>query len=206
MRTYQALAQPRLSIFYGKQAVNVIQGIRAGIRGLAEESRKSFLESNQDTYRRLADVLIREGRLIEAQQVLNLLKEQEFFDYVRRNERAAGASGRADLTAEESDWADRYRKSGEFLVGKGAEMEALSDRIKKEPALADSADIQRQLTEIQKDLEAGNRAFQQFLAELKQHFAAKPEAGATTIDLRETEGLKTTWGNSNMAPSPSTRW
>jgi CHAT domain-containing protein/tetratricopeptide (TPR) repeat protein len=195
MRTYDGLRQPRLAVFYGKQAVNVIQSIRSDIRGLAEESRKSFFESKQDTYRHLADILVSQGRLVEAQQVLNLLKEQEFFDYIRRNELAAGPSGRADLTSEESEWAERYRAGSETLVAKGTEMEELRERIKKQPALADAVDTQRQMQELQKDLEAGNRAFQQFLGELQRHFAAKPETGSAAIDLRDTEALKSDLGD-----------
>ena len=194
VKSYQALNQPRLSIFYGKQAVNVIQSIRADIQGLNEETRKSFVESKKDTYRRLADILVSQGRLVEAQQVLNLLKDQEFFDYVRRDERAAGPSGRADLTSEESEWAERYRGASETLVAKGAEMEELRERMKQQPSLAEAPDTQRQLEELERDLETGNRAFQQFLTAFKQHFAAKAEASATAIDLRDTEALKADLG------------
>jgi CHAT domain-containing protein len=194
MRAHQADRQPSLAIFYGKQAVNVVQSIRSDNRGLSDESRRALVDHKKETYRTLASLLISQSRLLEAQQVLNLLKAQEFFDYIRRNERAAGPSGRADLTSEESEWADRYRTAGETLVGKGAEMQTLQERIRKQPALAGSADTQRVLAELQKDLEAGNRAFQQFLNGLKQNFAAKPGRAASAIDLRETEGLKTDLG------------
>jgi len=195
MQTYQALQQSRLAIFYGKQAVNVVQSTRADIGGLSEEYRRSFLETKKDTYHRLADILVSQGRLVEAQQVLNLLKEQEFIDYVRRDERVSERSGRADLTSEESEWAERYRGSSETLVTKGAQMEELRERIKKQPSLADIPDTQRQLADLERDLEAGNRAFQQFLGELKQHFASKPDVGVTAIDLRETEALKADLGD-----------
>ena len=190
MLAYQGANQPRLAVFYGKQAVNVLQGIRSDIRGLSQESRTRFLESKAETYRALANLLVSLERLLEAQQVLKLLKEQEFFDYIRRNERAAGPSGRADLTAEEAEWADRYRRVSESLVAKGAEMEELRARFKKQPSVAASSESRQALDELQRDLEAGNRAFQQFLIELKQHFAAKPESGSTAIDLRDAEGLK----------------
>ena len=195
MRAFQSAGQPRLATFYGKQAVNVIQSMRSGIQGLAEESRRSFVESKKDTYRTLANLLISQGRLLEAQQVLNLLKEQEFFDYVRRSERAAGPSGRADLTAEESDWAERYRRVSEVLVAKGGEMEDLRSRIKKEPSLREAPDTVHLMSELQKDLEAGNQAFQQYLGELRQHFAAKPTPAAGAIDLKEAEGLKADLGD-----------
>jgi len=194
MRAHQANHETSLAIFYGKQAVNVVQSIRSDNRSLSDESRRALVDHKKDTFRTLANQLVSQGRLVEAQQVLNLLKEQEFFDYIRRNEREAGPSGRADLTSEESEWANRYRSASETLVGRGAEMEALRARIKRRPALADSPDTQRQLTELQSDLEAGNRAFQQFLGELKQHFAAKVKGSGGSIDLRETEGLKTDLG------------
>jgi CHAT domain-containing protein len=74
-------------------------------------------------------------------------------------------------------------------------MEELRERIRKQPSLADLAETQRKLAELQKDLEAGNRAFQQFLSGLKQHFAAKPESGSESIDLRDTEALKADLGD-----------
>ena len=194
MQAHQADRQPYLAIFYGKQAVNVVQSIRSDNRGLSDASRRAFVDHRKETYRTLANLLISRGRLLEAQQVLNLLKEQEFFDYIRRNERAAGPSGRADLTSEESEWASRYRTASETLVGKGAEMQTLQDRIKKQPALAGSTDIQRQFADLQKDLEAGNRAFQQFLDGFKQYFAAKADRAPLTINLRDTEALKTDLG------------
>jgi CHAT domain-containing protein/Tfp pilus assembly protein PilF len=190
MRAHQAERQPYVAIFYGKQAVNVVQSIRSDNRGLSDESRRALVDHRKETYRTLANLLISSGRLVEAQQVLNLLKEQEFFDYIRRDERAAGPSGRADFTAEEAEWADRYRGVSETLVAKGAEMEELRARLKKQPSLAASPDTKQTLDELQKDLEAGNRAFQQFLGELKEHFAAKPDRVAS-VDLRETEALKT---------------
>jgi tetratricopeptide (TPR) repeat protein len=191
MRTWISLKQRRIAVFYGKQAVNVIQSIRSDIRGLSQESQKVFLEDNKDAYRTLAEELVAQGRLLEAQQVLDLLKEQEFFNYVRRNERRAGPSGRADLTEEESQWAERYRASSEVLVAKGAQMEELEGRIRRQPALMDDPAIKGQRTALQKDLEAGNRAFQQYLSDLKKSFAAKSDSAGPPIDLREIEAFKT---------------
>ena len=78
----QKLSRPRVAIFYGKQAINIYQSIRAGIAHIDKQSQKSYLTSHADTYRTLADLLIGEGRLPEAQQVLRLLKQQEFYDFL----------------------------------------------------------------------------------------------------------------------------
>ena len=74
-----------VAIFYGKQAVNVLQEIRGNIKTLEKESQQSYLKSHEDVYRKLADLLISQGRLAEAEKVLELLKEEEFNRILRRN-------------------------------------------------------------------------------------------------------------------------
>jgi CHAT domain-containing protein len=74
-----------VAIFYGKQAVNVFQEIRGNIKTLDKESQQSYLKSHEDAYRKLADLLISQGRLAEAEKVLELLKEEEFNRIIRRN-------------------------------------------------------------------------------------------------------------------------
>jgi hypothetical protein len=104
MAAWKAQKKPDLAIFYGKQAVNLNQAMRADIAGLDKESQKGFLSSQQDTYRELADILIAAGRLPEAQQVLDMLKEDEYFGFVHRNGLAmSGLNTRTDLSATEAD-------------------------------------------------------------------------------------------------------
>ncbi len=62
--------------YYGKQAVNVYQEMRSNIQGLERETQQSFIKSNENTYRTLADLVISEGRLPEAEQVINMLKQK----------------------------------------------------------------------------------------------------------------------------------
>lgn len=74
--------QPELAIVFLKQSVNLREGIRGGIRGLSEDLQQSYTETVADTYRRLADLLLQQDRVLEAQQVLDLLKVQELEDYL----------------------------------------------------------------------------------------------------------------------------
>lgn len=83
---------PALAIIFGKESVNVVQGLRRDISGLSRDVQKTFAQSQEDTYRKLADLLISAGRLYEAQQVLDLLKDQEYFEFVRRGEAVAGSA------------------------------------------------------------------------------------------------------------------
>ncbi|MBE9128386.1 MULTISPECIES: CHAT domain-containing protein [unclassified Coleofasciculus] len=96
-RTYRELNMPITAITHYKQAINGIEQIRSNIRGLSPELQESFLQSiidfdrfkTADIYRELADLLLSQGRILEAQQVLELLKVQELRDFTR-NTRAGG--------------------------------------------------------------------------------------------------------------------
>ncbi|MBE9128447.1 MULTISPECIES: CHAT domain-containing protein [unclassified Coleofasciculus] len=84
--------QPELAIIFLKQSVNVTEAIRRDIQGLPQEQQQSYTETVASTYRRLADLLLQQNRILEAQRVLDLLKLQELDDYlhnVRGNEETA---------------------------------------------------------------------------------------------------------------------
>jgi CHAT domain-containing protein/predicted negative regulator of RcsB-dependent stress response len=78
--------KPGLAIFYGKQAVNLLQQLRASISGLEKRLQQSFLHSKEDTYRQLVNILIGSGRLLEAEEVLALLKDEEYSSLRRRDD------------------------------------------------------------------------------------------------------------------------
>jgi tetratricopeptide (TPR) repeat protein len=84
--------QPELAIAFYKQSVNTYESIRTGIRTLPKEQQDSYTQTIARTYRQLADVLITQGRLAEAQQVLELLKIQELNDYTKGTRSAANLS------------------------------------------------------------------------------------------------------------------
>jgi len=50
------------------------------------------LKSHEEIYRKLADLLISQGRLAEAEKVLELLKEEEFNRILRRGIRLSDPS------------------------------------------------------------------------------------------------------------------
>jgi CHAT domain-containing protein/Tfp pilus assembly protein PilF len=93
MLALKALHKTTLAIVDGKQAINAYQDIRTSIRGLAKELQTSFIDSRESTYRELASLLISEGRLAEAEQVLDLLKVEEYSKIVRRDGPAGDAVG-----------------------------------------------------------------------------------------------------------------
>jgi CHAT domain-containing protein/predicted negative regulator of RcsB-dependent stress response len=81
--------RPEEAILFGLDAVNSYQQIRKNISGLDKELQSGFVQSKSQVYRMLAELLVEAGRLGEAEQILDLLKEQELKDLV------AGASANA---------------------------------------------------------------------------------------------------------------
>jgi len=81
--TFKNLNQPELAILFYKQSVNVIEAIRQDIRKLSQDEQKSYLSTVELTYRNLADLLLKQDRILEAQQVLDLLKVEELSEYLR---------------------------------------------------------------------------------------------------------------------------
>ncbi|GBO54459.1 hypothetical protein APA_2407 [Pseudanabaena sp. lw0831] len=75
--------QPELAIIFYKQSVNVRESIRKDIRELSQDVQKSYLTSVESTYRNLADLLLKQDRILEAQQVLDLLKVEELSEYLK---------------------------------------------------------------------------------------------------------------------------
>ncbi|MEL6137360.1 MAG: CHAT domain-containing protein, partial [Cyanobacteria bacterium J06628_6] len=76
---FQTQQQSALAIVFYKQSVNSRESIRGDIDD--QSLLQSYTDTVSDTYRRLADLLLEQGRVLEAQQVLELLKVQELQEY-----------------------------------------------------------------------------------------------------------------------------
>ncbi len=79
----QRQKQLELAIVFYKQSVNVRETIRHDLRPLSRDLQESYTQTVAGTYRRLADLLIEQGRIGEAQQVLERLKIQEINDFTK---------------------------------------------------------------------------------------------------------------------------
>ena len=86
--------RPEEAIFFGMEAVNSYQQIRKNISGMDKDLRTGFAQSKSATYRELAELLADADRLGEAEEVLDLLKEQELKEVVR------GATGNSEAKDE----------------------------------------------------------------------------------------------------------
>ena len=96
-----------LAIVFYKQSVNVWETIRVELRQLPRDVQEAYTQSVAGSYRRLADLLLAKGRILEAQQVLELLKVQELKEFDRTT-RAKIDNGKIELDPTEQVIVDKY--------------------------------------------------------------------------------------------------
>ena len=80
---FEKQTEYELAIIFFKQAINIHEQFRERHRSLDQTEQETFTAKVEDVYRNLADLLLRQNRIIEAQRVLDLLKVQELDDYFR---------------------------------------------------------------------------------------------------------------------------
>lgn len=180
MKAWAARGSPELAAYYGKQAVNLFQEIRGGLQSLTPDLQHSYLNGVEPIYRKLADLLIAQGRLTEAEQTLALLKDQEFFAFVRSDAAASGPSGRLPLTPAEAEWAKSVDTQRVEIGRKRGELLAKPDRT-------DADD--RQIAEYDRELLPGAGEFQRFLDKLVSQTAGNSAASERARELKDAEGL-----------------
>ena len=81
--TLDRMGETELAITFFKQSVNVREGIRFRNFNLSGDLQQSYTQTVSGSYRKLADLLIEQGRIAEAQKVLELLKLEELNEFTR---------------------------------------------------------------------------------------------------------------------------
>lgn len=161
-----------LTIFYGKQAVNLIQSIRHSIRALETEYQQAYIDKFAEDYRMFADTLIEYGQIAEAEKVLAMLKEQEYFDFLRRDGRVADELlATLSLTPEEQEIFQEYKKFANELTALGREFGELEiERNQYEPGKFPK---EARFNELEGLLSKANTVFAAFLDQLKLRLGSR---------------------------------
>ena len=197
MSVYYSLSNLNFATFYGKQAVNVFQQLRSNIKMLDQSLQQSYLKSVEYTYRALADVLIGQGRFAEAEQVLAMLKMDEFFGFVRRDaDEIKNLTTRIEPNSAERKALERYLETAEKITAVGAETIKLEDRKKR---LGADFTEQAQLDELNQQLTDANTAFRLLLKTLEKEFGAQTKKEIETD--RALQGKLGQWGAGTVAVS-----
>ena len=100
-KAFKSKDNPARAITFAKLAVNAQQNIRSLNKSLKQSESKDLRSEWKKLYRHLADLLIEEGRINEAQAVLNMEKEQEVYEFLKRDATADLRKTRAILNDSE---------------------------------------------------------------------------------------------------------
>jgi tetratricopeptide (TPR) repeat protein/CHAT domain-containing protein len=176
---------PRLAIFYGKQAVNAFQEIRGNLNGFDKDSQRTYLKDKERTYRILTDILVSQGRIAEAEQVLAMLKEAELYEYLRRDDQVAKELLQSiGLSDPERAAIKRYEEIAERITAIGAQV----DELKKARASNPDAPFpdQDKLDALQGELDGADKTFRRFLDDLKVKFKLQKDERVAQVE----SGLK----------------
>ena len=80
---FAAQGRFELAIIFYKQSVEITEDIRQPLQALPREQQEAYAATVENTYRSLIDLLLEQGRILEAQQILELLKVEELRQFTR---------------------------------------------------------------------------------------------------------------------------
>jgi CHAT domain-containing protein/Tfp pilus assembly protein PilF len=181
----QSFHQLDLAILYGKQAVNVLQSMRGEMRGLDKELQNSFAEKNRRPYEFLANLLLREGRIDEAQVVLQMLKEQELTEAFERSAATNPPTTRIELTGLERKTFAEFYELRERQAALGQEKRQLAAKDKDGSlSNAERTRLKEIDTKLVPQIQAG---VERFMAGLQERLQQQRKSGEKVRDLEATE-------------------
>ena len=151
--------QPELAIVFYKQAVNLREQLRQEQRqqNLATELQQSYTDTVAGSYRKLADLLLQQDRVLEAQQVLDLLKVQELEDYLRQ---VRGTGQQLVELPPEREILAKYNALQKTAIHLGQERSQLRKLASNDRLTPQQEQRLAQLVELEADLK---RQFNQFI-------------------------------------------
>jgi CHAT domain-containing protein/Tfp pilus assembly protein PilF len=178
--------QPALAIVFYKQSVQLTESIRQSLRRLPQPQQEAYTQTVASTYRALADLLLKQDRVLEAQQVLELLKLQELQDYLRT---VRGSVPSVEFLRPEAQILQTYNALQQGAVQVGQELA----QLRQIPANQRTPEQQRrisQLVQLEEDL---TRQFNQFASSpdvvaLVQQLS--PRTLRQTVDLADLVDLR----------------
>ncbi|MEO0533577.1 MAG: CHAT domain-containing protein [Cyanobacteria bacterium P01_A01_bin.123] len=185
----EAEAQPELAIVFFKQAVNTFEAIRDSNRGLEADLQSSYTATVEDTYRHLADLLLQQDRILEAQRVLDLLKVQELDNYLRGVRRNADTEAGVTFRPAEQELLQRYTANQDQLIALGQERAELA-KIPRDQRTAAQAERIVELRQLEQAIRQQFRGFfeQSEIVELVNRL--RRTVGAANIELAELNALR----------------
>lgn len=158
MQAWRDAGNPRVAIFYGKQAIKIFQRVRTDNKSLESEVQKSFTRELSELYKTLTTLLLTQGRSEEAQQVINLSRDEEFFDLGNDQDQTPGEIQFTPLEQESALlWEAGLTKTSQAM----AEL----DLVKFRPVTPSGSDLKQNIQPLET---AYQQSYAEYLSNLKK--------------------------------------
>lgn len=184
MTAWESLGNRRMAIFYGKQSVNRLQELRGAAQGIDKEIQKTFLRTVKDQYKYLAELLIKEGLLDQAVQILNFYQDQQFFDF---NRDTNAPVKQLAFSPREQYFADRYSSESKNVGRIGLQIEDLRrQNLSRQLSEQETAQLQK----LQEELVTASGAFLALIKDAENELAKPPgetDKSTMTTDVAEMQ-------------------
>lgn len=165
MKYWNSAGKSRLSIFYGKFALNLFQELRKNILKINRSYQETYFENKRSFYRSLTDIFIATGQLTVAQQVLDILKEDELYDFRSvKHTRARTFSTHVDFNYFEKQWVEKYNELMEKLAKDHKEHQLLKIKTNRNDT------DERQFKQLELKIEENKKNYGSFMAKMEEAF------------------------------------
>jgi CHAT domain-containing protein/tetratricopeptide (TPR) repeat protein len=183
-------SQPELAIIFYKQSVNIIQSLRGDIKGLPKSTQQKYVQSVSESFRALADLLLKEDRVLEAEQMLDLLKVQELDEFLGDVRGNSITQKGVVILRPEQEILDRYKAHLKSPIQIGQEQKQLQNLSRSGKKL--SPQQQQQLAQSDEIQTAVKGQFNQFInsPQIKQLSAQLARTGQEPIPLEIFDKLR----------------
>ncbi len=161
---YNRIGKRNIAILWGKEAVNTIQSLRLKIK--KQNLKSDFFKNKKRIYSNLADLLISKNRISEAQIVLQMLKEEELVDILKRSSKQSISQKRIILTGLEKKRFTRYFELRDQQLTLAGEKVSLQSQEKLDNLTLEQKN--RLSVIVKKDLPLIRDAMLLFLKELQE--------------------------------------
>ncbi|PLZ73640.1 hypothetical protein CBP14_14925 [Fischerella thermalis WC245] len=173
----EAQQKPELAIAFYKQAINALEGMELDSQPSPPKQIQQLYTSRlKNTYRHLADLLLKQNRIVEAQVAIDSLKVQELDGYLNNVRDKAKTPQGVEYLQPEKQVVDKFNNEISLVVKQGKELSELQKIPEK--------DRTPQQETRRQELEAAQReTLKEFLA-----FSDSPEVMAHVQELNRATG------------------
>jgi len=186
---YAKQGEKRLGVFFGKRSINKLQAERGRVANVNKDLLSLYSAGFEANYQNLASVLAEQNRFSEALRVLAMVKEGEYFDFVRGQPNVIPRFSEVQYDRKEQHALEGLEGVGRSLGTAGQKLREMESKLAENPSVQD----QSQLLSLRSELAIARSNFESYLSDLDKDFPKETESLKSDVDaLGNDRKLQTT--------------